>query len=874
MENQMRTFLHFSLFILFPICLLFSAVGYSAQPTEEAVPSFSDITGFGFGERITQHFEMVRYLEALAVVSPRVSLITQGTSWEGRELLLAIVTSAENHERLEEIQRNAQRLGDPRQLPQGESEGVIANQPVIVWLGGSIHGFELSGTEGVLKLLEHLTLNDDDQTAEVLRNAVVLIDPILNPDGRDAHAYFNMQRGGREPNPERFDWSNDTNWWEGLKFRTGHYFFDTNRDWFAHTQRETRNRVEVIQQWRPQVGVDAHEMGPDVEFYFDPPTDPVSPFFPEYATKWFEVFGSGHADAFDERGFEYTKREMFNYFYPAYTTSYLSYQGAVGMLYEQGSTRGLALKRSDGTIRTLADALEQQYIASLALVRTAAAHRQEMLRDYYNAHRAAIDDGQRGIRRYIISGEGDPYLTSELVNALLRNGIEVYRLNEDVQFNSVLDRRGDSIGRHTIRTGSFVVEAAQPRNRLIRALLEPKVPLPEEFLREARERVERGENPRFYDITAYSLPLLFNLNAYSTADGRSVNAERVPEEIIPAASVPDYEAGYAYLIDGKQTKSVSALYHMRDRGYRVAMMTEPTRIQGIDFARGTVVVRVNQPSEGVHTAVREVAGRFGLQVHAIETGRAERGFTAPGSPTTIDFRKPEIALVAEYPVFGYSFGWLWYTLDRQYEIPHTILRTGALRNLPLDRFDVIVLPSLSGSMLAREIGDEGVQRLKQWVRDGGTLVAITGGAVDFVREQLELTSLESWYDAEENKKKQRFSVPGAIFNTHINTDTWLSAGLPDELPVLVNSANIYLPSEDPPSPARRVVVTYADENMLAAGHAWDESLERMPGAVFAYEERAGSGRVIVFAEDVNFRAYLRGPNRLLLNAIVVGPSAP
>lgn len=618
----------------------------------QEVPTFQEVTGYEFGERITRHFEMVRYLEALAASSPRVKIVNQGTSWEGKDLLLAIITSPENHTRIEEIKQNVQKLGDPRQLPQGEVQSLIAEQPVIVWIGGSIHGSELSGTEGVLKLLEHLSTRNDEETVQVLRDAVILIDPMLNPDGRDAHTYFNIQRGGRTPNPERYDWGHDTNWWEGLKFRTGHYFFDTNRDWFAHTQNETRYRVPVIQEWRPQVGVDAHEMGPDVEFYFDPPTDPVSPFFPDYAMKWFEVFGRAHADAFDENGFEYTKREMFNYFYPAYTTSYLSYQGAVGMLYEQGSSRGLALKRSDGTVRTLADALDQQYVASWALVRASADNRAELLRDYYEAHRAAINDGQQGIRRYIITRDGDPYLVTELINLLLRNGIEVHQLDTDVQFSSVRDRTGQSVARYTVPEGSFVIEAAQPRNRLIRALLEPSVPMPEDFLEEARERIDRGESPRFYDITGYSLPLLFNVQAFSTSDSRSLQADRLTSEVTLTASLPGNEARYAYLIDGKQSRSVAAMYYLRDRGYRVAMMTQPTKIEGMDFSRGTVVVRVHQPKEGVHDAVREIAGTFGLEVKAVSTGRAEPGYTAPGSPTTIDFRKPEIAIVAEYPVFG------------------------------------------------------------------------------------------------------------------------------------------------------------------------------------------------------------------------------
>jgi hypothetical protein len=837
------------------------------------VPSFSEISGHELGERITHHHTMVRYLEALAESSPRVEIVDQGKSWEGRTLLLAIVTAPENHRRLDEIQRNAQLLGDPRRLPEADAARLIESQPAVVWLGGSIHGFELSGAEGLLKLLEHLTTRDDDATMEALRNGVILIDPMLNPDGRDAHAQFNDQRLGRLVNPERDDWANDNIGWEGLQFRTGHYFFDTNRDWFAHTQRESRARVTTIREWRPQAGVDAHEMGPDVEFYFDPPADPVSPFFPEYATKWLEILGRAHAEAFDEAGFEYTTREMFNYFYPAYTTAYLSYQGAAGMLYEQGSSRGLALKRSDETVRTLADALEQQYVASWALVRTATRERRALLRDYYDAHRAAVADGLSGIRRYIVTPEGDPYHVRELVNLLIRNGVEVDRVIRSVQMSDIRDRTGREVGERTVPAGSFLVEASQPRNRLIRALMEPDIPIPDAFLREARERLERAENPRFYDITAYSLPLLFNLRAFGSPDGRAIEAERLTAEIARSATLPTGPARYAYLIDGRQSLSLSALYHIRDKGYRAAVLTEPTRIEGTTYGRGTVVVRVGLQDDGVHEAVREAANRFGLEVAAIQTGLSEPGYAAPGSPTTIDFRKPEIALVAEQPVSGYSFGWAWYTLDRQYELPHTVLRARSLRSARLDRFDTIVLPALPGEAFQREIGDEGVERLKRWVRDGGTLVAI-GGAADFVREQMELTGLRSWYDTDDGKEKRRFGVPGAIFNAELNPHAWLTVGYEGELPVLVTSDRLLLPADEPPSPARRVVARYPETGSRAAGHAWDESVERIGGTLFAYEERVGRGRVIAFAEDVNFRAYWRGADRLFLNAVVLGPSAP
>jgi hypothetical protein len=861
------------------ISILFSALLLSASFSFLSViaetPRYKDVTGFDFGEQISEHHHMVRYLEVLAASSPRVTLLHQGESWQGKSLLAAIVTSPENHAQLEEIRQNALRLGDPRITTRDEAQRIIGNQPAVVWVGGSIHGFELSGTEGVLKLLEHLTTRDDDATLEILRNTVVIIDPMLNPDGRDAHAQYNRQRLGRIVTPEREDWVNDNIGWEALSFRTGHYFFDTNRDWFAHTQRESKARVKTITAWRPQVGVDAHEMGPDVEFYFDPPTNPVSPFFPEYATRWFEVFGKAHAEAFDEAGFEYTLREMFNYFYPAYTTSFLSYQGAVGMLYEQGSSRGLALKRSDGSVRTLADALEQQYIASLALVRASARNRSDLLREYHDAHRAAVEDGRRGIRRYFITQEGDPYHVTELVNLLVRNGIEVSRTSDAVHLNNVRDRAGASVGRYSVPAGSYMIDAAQPRNRLIRALLEPDVPIPDEFLEDARARVEKAENPRFYDITAYSLPLLFNVSAFSSADGRSVPANVIEGEIERTAVFPGQRPSYAYMIDGRQSLSLSALYYIREMGYRASVMTESTRIEGYTYSRGTVVIRTGRQGDGIHDAVRNVAERFGIEIRGINTGTPEPGFAAPGSSANINFRKPEIALIGEHPFFALSFGWAWYTLDRQYEIPVTILRTRSVGSMPLDKFDVIILPAVSGQTLAREIGTDGVERIKRWVQEGGTLITIGGGATDFAREQLELLKLRSRYDTDEGKNEQRFSVPGAILRSMLDPDTWLTVGYGEELPVLANSDRLYLPADEPPSASRRIPSRYSDGGSLRlAGHIWEESAERLPGTIFAYEERTGRGRIIAFAEDVNFRAYWRGANRLFLNAVLLGPSAP
>jgi hypothetical protein len=853
---------------LLGVLLLISATA------QAQVPTFQEVTGHEFGERITKSFQMARYLERLADASDRVTVQQIGESWQGRPLMMAIVTAPENHARLDEIQRNAQRLGDPRTTSPEEARRIIdAGHPAVIWFGGSIHGFELSGTEGVLMLLEHLTTRDDPQTMEMLRNTVVLIDPMLNPDGRDAFAHLNHNHMGARINADNNDWANTFTSWQGLQFRTGHYFFDTNRDWFAHTQRETQARVPIFQQWRPQAGVDAHEMGANVEFYIDPPTDPVGPFFPEFASRWFERFGAAHARAFDQAGVDYMAGEMFNYFYPAYTTSYLSYQGAVGMLYEQGSSRGLALTRSDGTVRTLADAARQQYVAARAATELAARERAPLLREYYEGHREAIADGQRGVRRYVIPPSGDPQITAELGALLTRNGIEVQRLNRETALAGLRDRTGNAASQRTFPAGTLVVDAAQPRNRLIRVLLEPHVPVPEQFLEDARRRVERGENPRFYDITSWSLPLLFNVEAFSSTDGRQLSADPVPTDESIQARYPAENPAYAYLIDGRQAAGTAALYHLRDRGHRVGLLTNPTRIQGQDFASGTGIVWVGQAEPNVHADVRELADAYGLHVEGVGTGYAEGRFPSLGSGDVRYMTLPRIALLAEDPVQAYSFGWAWYTLDRQYDIPTSVLRAQSIGNVRLDDYNVIIVPEVTDTTaLARIAGRNGMNRLAQWVREGGTLVTVGSGTE--VARQLGLIRLRSWHDLEENAAAQRVDVPGAFARTVIDHDNWLTAGYDDGLPVLMNSTRVYLAPDGAPAGGRRTPVRVAGENFRIAGHLWPESVERLPDAVFAYEERVGRGRVISFAEDVNFRAYWRGANRLFLNAVLFGPSAP
>jgi Zinc carboxypeptidase len=844
------------------------------RPLLAQVPSFKEVTGHDFGERITVHDEMVRYLERMADASPRVTVERQGASWEGKEFLMAVVTAPENHARLRQIQANAQRLADPRTTPPDAVASIVSNQPVILWFGGSIHGFELSGSEAALKLLEHLATHDDPETMEVLRDAVVLIDPMLNPDGRDAFAHLNHENIGREPSPAPEDWSNDFTGWQATKFRTGHYYFDNNRDWFATTQPETRQRVQTLLAWRPQAVTDMHEMGPDQEFFFYPAAAPTSPHVPPFALRWIERFATQIARAFDEHGVEYMTREGYDYFYPGYTDGYASYQGAVGMLYEQGSSRGLALRRSDGTIRTLAQAVEHQYTAAWAAVRYGASERATLLREYYDALAAAIAESASGVRRYLITPDGDPSLRADFASLLARAGIDANVLTEPASLRSLRDRTGASIDRRDFPPGTYVVETAQPRARLIRTLLEPNTPLPNDFVQAARARVERGENAELYDVSAWSLPLLFNLQVFASSEPRLAGTDRLAEPGAPAATPIGAPAEYAYLIDGRNARSMVALHRLVTSGYRVGVLTKATRIQGQAVPTGTVVVRVNPGGEEIHTAVRRIAEDLGLSVRSVATGLADSGFHSLGSAdvVTVPSRARRIAIVAEDPVQAYSFGWAWYTLDRVYPLSPTVIRARSVSSMRLDHFDVIVLPSASSTALRAALGESGIARVRQWVRDGGTLVTI-GQATDFARDDtgLDLISLRSWYDTDAGKNAQRFDVPGSVLRGQLDLNHPLTAGYErSELPVLVNGSRIYLAPDGPPDPDQHVILRYAPRDSLhLSGLVWDESLDRLSGAAVVYAESVGRGRVVAFAEDPNFRGFWRGIDRLFLNAVLL-----
>ncbi len=867
----------------FPLCL-------NAQ-----VPTFAEVAGHEIAERLAEHRHIARYLERLDESSPRVSVVDLGRSWEGRELLTAIVTSPDNHARLEGIRAASRRLADPRGVSDPEVAELIDGQPVVIWIHGSIHGDEPAGAEGLLLLLEHLTKRDDPETLAVLEHAVILIDPVINPDGRDAFVHHHHRRLSRFVHPERDAWPNDEirHWpeeygsWISLGFRTGHYYFDNNRDWTAQTQRATRARARMILDWRPQAVIDAHDWAAgDVEFFYSMMWGGERPIggAASFSEAWCDEFGHAFAEALEAAQRPHLTRERFPcglaLSLPASTTEWTPWIGSVGILFEQGASWGLALTRPDGSVRTLRYAAENQYYGARALIERAAGSRARLLREFHDAHVRFLEEPEaEGVRRYILPPTGDPNLSAEAINLLLRNDIEVGVLTDEVRLGQLEDGEGRAAGERAFVPGSFIVEVAQPR--LVSNLFRP--------------------------TNTLTLQGLFNLEIYATRDAVALPVRAVerflpsatdavadalgtewgPSESVSGDEMPGRElhrAGYAYLVPGDQAVALTAAFHLHEQGHRLSITTAATRITGRDYPSGSVVALTGDNDDSLHDAIRQIADELHLRVEVLDSGLAEAGYPSLGSTSRVPFRAPSVAMVAEDPLNGYSFGWSWFALERQYRIPVTVVRSATLGQMSLARFDTIVLTELDPQAFAALLGEAGLERLRRWIREGGTLVTL-GSASDFARDQLGVIGLRSWYDSEEGVGAELLSLPDATLPIALTPASynatarapadWVASGyVAGRIQGVARSARVYLPPPDLESRGGYVVARYAElPSERASGGVWADPAARFEGAVYVYHERVGEGRVVAFSEDVNYRGHARGTDRLFLNAVLVSPSA-
>ena len=873
------------------VALLVCAPAPAQQPFEfwpgvrydPAIPTHQKVLGYQPAERITSPEGLIRYLEALAAADPkRMKLFDYGRTWEDRRLVFAVIGSEANMARLSQVQEGLRRLADPRKTSKPEAERLVASLPATVWLANGVHGNELSAPEAALLVAYHLLAARNDPLVDrILSEVLVFIDPLQNPDGRARFLQHFTESLGLEPNPNPDALEHIEPWPGG---RMNHYLFDMNRDWFALTQPETRGRVRALLAWRPLVFVDLHEMGAEMSYYFAPEAEPYNPHLVKDQREALEWFGRNNARWFDQFGFRYFVREIFDAFYPGYGASWPAFHGAVSMTYEQASARGLVMgRRSDGEVFHLRDTVRRQFVASIATLETAAQNRRRLLENFYRYAETAIQEGaSEPVREYVLVRRGDTSAVDKLASLLAEQGIEVRRASAAFSVN----------GRE-VPAGSYAIRLAQPAKRLIRTLLDPDVKMGEAFVRE-QERLRRKRLPdEIYDIVAWSLPLVYGVELLTSPQPLEGAFEPVAPGAAPQGTVSG-TAKLAYLAPWGTQAAGRLLTAALRRGLKVWSADGAFRLNGRHYSRGTLIFWVHENGAGLAETLKKLAASTGAAIDAVDTGYVDEGVSL-GSRRVIPLKAPEVAIAWDRPVAAYSAGHARFVLERQYNYPTTPIRTHRLGEQVADlkRLDVIILPD--GGAYGEVLGEGGLKRLRAWVEEGGTLIAIEGAVTWLADPKVDLlaVSRENAVRAgvKEEKREPRSArvpatllaneedyrrailaeadlpdrVPGVIARARLDEDHWVTAGLADTVNVLVRGRSVFTPLRL--DKGVNAAVFLGPDELLASGYLWEENRRQLAFKPFVLVQRVGRGVMIGFTADPNFRAWMDGLNVLFLNAV-------
>ncbi|HEX9165145.1 MAG TPA: M14 family zinc carboxypeptidase [Gemmatimonadales bacterium] len=843
----------------------FTRPGESYDPR---VPTPRSVLGYDLGQRFTSHRAMTRYFEAVAKASPRVRVDTVARSFEGRELFLITVSSEANMARLAEIQRDAQRVADPRGGAAGEVEAAAKRLPAIVWLAHSVHGGEASGVEAGLALLYQLAAGTDAETRMTLDSAVVLIDPNQNPDGRERHVHDVERTWSSQSLPSEPGALNNTGSWPGP--RTSHYSFDLNRDWFIQSHPETRGRVASFLKWMPHVAVDLHEQGSSSTFYFAPPREPDNKNNPRHLFKWFDIFAAAHGAAFDVHGWSYFRREGYDSFYPGYGEGWPMLTGAIGMLFESAASAGGAVRRNDGTLRTLKQAAWEHYSAEWATVRTSAKRRTELVSDYAQARRDAIRIHAAGPMRAVVFERDGQGRADSLARQLRANGIEVQQLSADATLRDATPFGAQAVAPSvTARAGAYVVDLAQPQGHLAKSILEPDAELDSAFIKVELEMRRAAQPDRFYDITAWSLPYAWRVKAWHT---RTVpgGLKPVSDPVRPAMAVGRAQYGYAFAPGSEASNRLLASL-LKD-SVKVWHAPRSFTAGGKAFPSGAFVVRMAFNDSSVHRTVTEQAAAAGAEVTAIPSAGVDEG-TDLGSNSVRPIRIPKVALLSGPSVSGNSWGFTWFAMDQRLGYPTVLVDANYVAG-GLEGFNVLIMPSVQAAALDRLLGDGGRAALGTWVRNGGVLITLDGATGWLAQESTKLARIRVRRDSTRADSTGgaplNTRLPGVLARATIDTLSPLLAGVQDlEIPVFASTDRVVTVPKD--LTAGEAVIRFASrERVRLAGYFWPEATERIALSPWLWTERVGRGRVIAFAHDPNFRDLFRGLLPIFENAVLLG----
>lgn len=685
------------------------------------VPTPEAVLGFPVGSQAATPAQVRACVQAWTEAGSRAFRVEYARTYEGRPLYYVVITAAENRERLESIRARMGKLADPRGIDEAEAEAIMEEIPPVAWLAYTIHGDETEGSDAALAVMYHLIADRSEATRGLLQDLVVIVDPLMNPDGRARFLKMIAENRGVAPNVDDRALVHRGEWPRG---RGNHYLFDLNRDWILGVHPETRGRIRAVRQWNPVLFVDAHGMGPQETHLFSPPRDPINPNIPRHRRHWGEIFAHDQAEAFDKLGWVYYHGEWHEEWYPGYSDAYASYRGAIGILYEQARIAENGVRRAGGRILSYRESVHHHVAGSMSNLNSARRHARELLRGFYRTRcRAVAPDGPYAGRTFAVWPTDHAARLERLADLMEMHGIETFRNPAEWTVASAKDQLGRGRSGVVVPAGALLIPSRQPLAHLVAAMLEFDPRFTKPVLRDERKEILAHGRSKIYDTTAWNLTMMFGLKAMTlavaTPDSLPAWTSTPPKVSMPP-NTPKEFVGYA--IDGGDDRSVAAAARLMERGVAVRLADRPFEFDDRQFARGSIVItrldnREYQEDDLV-SALAQTGSELGLAVHGLHTGLGAGDLPDLGGEHFQRLEPPRIALLGGVGVSTYEYGSLWHLLDHRLGIRHS--RVSAA-DLDLRRYNVLIVPGRWPE--ARDF--TGLREsLDSWIRDGGTLIAI------------------------------------------------------------------------------------------------------------------------------------------------------
>ena len=832
--------------LLFSVALMFAISCFAQIKSPEA------FLGYKIGTRYTPHYKIVSYFQYIAeAASATVKLQQYGETNEHHPLYLTFISSQENMSNLENIRQNNLRLANLAKDKMMPSE----TAPAIVWLSYNVHGNETSSSEAAMLTLFSLVDPSNAQTREWLKNTVVIIDPCLNPDGRERYVNWFNSLVGNYYNPSNIAREHREPWPGG---RSNHYNFDLNRDWAWQTQVETQQRIVQYNQWMPQVHVDFHEQGVNQPYYFAPAAQP----YHEVITKWqrdFQVsIGKNNAKYFDKNGWMYFTKERFDLLYPSYGDTYPIYNGSVGMTYEQGGgpASGLGVNTDEGDTLTLYDRVIHHYTTGISTIEITSLNAANLVKQFHKFFNDAVSGSVGEYKTYIVKNNADD---AERLNALIKlldkNGIQYGTATGSGRGYNYHTKKEEAF---TIALGDLVISTAQPRAAMVKVLFEPETKLVDSVT---------------YDITAWAMPYAYGLNAYATKQSVNVGSGKVLSDFVNNTA----QDVFGYVIRWQGVSSAKTIAQLLQKGIRLRFAEAAFEANGQSFGRGTVIILKNGNEKfgsTLWTTVSDICNAGKIKLNPVNSGMVDKGFDF-GSPYVHAMKAPKVAMLTGESVNSNAAGEVWSFFDNELKYKITLINAADVSRINWADIDVLILPDGRYKFLTDK---KSASQFQQWIENGGRVIALESAVSQLAKQDWSIVKSKIKADSTADSKKDPYialqnfdcrernqlsnSTPGAIFKVNVDNTHPLMFGYPKYYYTLKMDTLVY---EFIKKGGWNVGVL-KKENQMAGYVGFKLNPELKDGLLFGVQD-LGNGTVTYLTDNVMFRNFWENGKLMLCNAV-------